>query len=453
MTPPPRDRYLLAAAGAGRIRDAVLALVLEIDAQRTRPAADVVTAALRKHRALTSGERRFVSESVFGMIRQRRRVEEALRLAVAGGGGADTLRPSARGVARYLAYLVLAAGRRPEEAQAELKRSAHGASASMDFARLAEIDAPDVALAVRTSMPDWIAARACELLGADEGAALLAAQNQRAPLCIRANRLRGDRRELARRLAAEEVQTVDTRLAGEGLLCESRASLFTLASFVDGWFEVQDEGSQLVGESVAPPPGGFVIDACAGAGGKTLQLASLMGNRGRIVALDPVASRLEELKRRSRRAGLTNVQALAIARDGELQPEIRRFEGRADRVLVDAPCSGLGVLRRIPESRWRVTEDDVARLAGEQLAILTRFAPLCAVGGRLVYATCSFLREENEEVVTRFLLAHPAFEPVPLKEVLGREKAEQLGDGHTLRLYPHRQGTDAFYAAILRRRV
>jgi 16S rRNA (cytosine967-C5)-methyltransferase len=265
---------------------------------------------------------------------------------------------------------------------------------------------------------------------------------------VRANRLRGGRAELAERLAAIGVPSQPTRLAPDGLVLGTRRNVYELAPFREGWMELQDEGSQLVAELVAPPPRSLVVDACAGAGGKTLALGALLGNRGRLVALDVSANKIAELRRRARRAGLTNVSALSL-RDGEPPPG--RASGAA-RVLVDAPCSGLGVLRRNPETKWRLQPGDLDELRARQRAILESYAPLCAPGGRLVYATCSLLPEENEGQVAAFLDGHPEFEPVTTREILGRERALAIGDGTVLRLLPHVHDTDGFFAAVVRRR-
>jgi 16S rRNA (cytosine967-C5)-methyltransferase len=224
---------------------------------------------------------------------------------------------------------------------------------------------------------------------------------------------------------------------------------FGLSAFRDGLFEVLDEGSQLVADLVAPPPGGRVVDACAGAGGKTLALGAALAGKGRVLALDTDGKKLEELRRRARRAGLTNVEARALGDDptgvAKLSP------GQHDRVLIDAPCSGLGTLRRNPEARWRLTRAAVDSFPARQVALMITYAPLCAVGGRLIYATCAINRDENQGVVERFLAERDDFVAVPAKEIWGRPRAEQLGDGVTLQLYPQRQDTDGFFAAVLRR--
>jgi 16S rRNA (cytosine967-C5)-methyltransferase len=301
--------------------------------------------------------------------------------------------------------------------------------------------------AVRLSYPTWLVELLVEDHGRDEGLALAEAMNRRAPLAIRANTARGTREALVDRLADENVTARPTELAPAGLVCETRINAFALSAFRDGLFEVMDEGSQLVAELVAPPPGGRVVDACAGAGGKTLAIGAALGGKGRLLALDTDGKKLEELRRRARRAGLTNVEARAIKET----PLGLGIKGQFDRVLVDAPCSGLGTLRRNPEARWRLTRATVESFPARQLALLVTYAPLVAVGGRLIYATCTVARAENEKVVERFLAERDDFVPVPVKEIWGRERAERLGDGMTLRLSPNRHDTDGFFGAVLRR--
>jgi 16S rRNA (cytosine967-C5)-methyltransferase len=225
---------------------------------------------------------------------------------------------------------------------------------------------------------------------------------------------------------------------------------FGLSAFRDGLFEVMDEGSQLVAELVAPPPGGRVVDACAGAGGKTLAIAASMAGKGRLLALDVDGKKLEELRRRARRAGLSNVAARPVGEAGLALPAEARLGGW-ERVLVDAPCSGLGTLRRNPEARWRLTPQAAKAFPARQLALLITYAPLVAVGGRLIYATCTLAEDENDRVVERFCAERDDFVRVPVKEVWGRERGAAVGDGLSLRLLPHVHDTDGFFAAILRR--
>jgi 16S rRNA (cytosine967-C5)-methyltransferase len=271
---------------------------------------------------------------------------------------------------------------------------------------------------------------------------------------VRANRRKGDRAALAAWLGDLGIATHPTEIARDGLVIETRRNVYEMEPFRAGWMELQDEGSQLIAELCAPPPRGRVVDACAGAGGKTLALAALLDNQGRVTALDPSERKLEELKRRARRAGLSNVRALAVPGEGPLPEAVRAAAppGSADRVLVDAPCSGTGVLKRNPETRWRLAEREVAALSALQSRLCARFAELVAPGGRLIYATCSLLDCENREVAARFLAAHPGFEPVPAKEILGKPRALLLGDGDVLELSPDRTETDGFFAAVFRRR-
>ncbi len=304
--------------------------------------------------------------------------------------------------------------------------------------------------AVRLSYPTWLVERLVNDLGPSAGLAACAAMNERAPMALRVNTVKISREALIDRLAEENVVARPTALAPAGVILETRVNAFGLSAFRDGLFEVMDEGSQLVAELVAPPPGGRVVDACAGAGGKTLAIAAAMGGKGRLLALDVDGRKLEELRRRARRAGLSNVTARAINDEARLPDEARL--GGWDRVLVDAPCSGIGTLRRNPEARWRLTPQAIAGFPARQLALMVTYAPLCAVGGRLIYATCTILEHENEKVVERFLAERPDFVRVPVKEIWGRELGEKVGDGLTLRLLPQTHDTDGFYAAVLRRK-
>jgi 16S rRNA (cytosine967-C5)-methyltransferase len=230
-----------------------------------------------------------------------------------------------------------------------------------------------------------------------------------------------------------------------------RAPLFKTRCFSEGLFEVQDEGSQLLALLVEPKRQEMVADFCAGAGGKTLELAALMDNSGSVYAFDVSGKRLDRLKPRLARAGLHNVRAVVI--DDERDPRVRRLESKFDRVLVDAPCSGTGTLRRSPDIKWRTI--DLERLVSTQRAILAAAARLVKPGGRLVYATCSLLAEENDAVTDDFLAAHPDFAPLTAADILARRQIElpAVTTGPALRLLPHRHRTDGFYALAMERRA
>jgi 16S rRNA (cytosine967-C5)-methyltransferase len=276
--------------------------------------------------------------------------------------------------------------------------------------------------------------------------------NQRAPLTVRANTLEGTRDELRQRLQREGVTATPTAYSPWGLVLDGHANAFALQAFRDGLFEIQDEGSQLIALAVGARPGQKVIDACAGAGGKTLALAMEMHNRGEIAALDVDEGRLEEARRRARRDGVHNVRTRVVPADpAEADAVVAPLAG-ADRVLVDAPCSGLGTLRRKPDARWRLQPSDPERFAGLQLELARRHAALVKPGGRFVYATCAIGRTENDDVAERLAREVPGLAPLPAAQALGAELAAALGaDGHVVKLYPHRHGTDGFFIACFRR--
>ena len=431
---------------ASRLTGGARALTLEIAAEARAEwgfASDLIARAFRAHRELSSSDRRLCSETVYGLIRMDRRLGAILEELTS----VTALAPHARDELKLLVYEARS-GIPVEALAAETKRlsrepidlsQALGDEAGLSGRRGLEREA------VRLSYPTWMLEMFVEDHGHDEALALAEAMNRRAPLAIRANTARGTREALVGRLADEQVVARPTELAPAGLVCETRMNAFALTAFRDGLFEVMDEGSQLVADLVAPPPGGRVVDACAGAGGKTLAIGAALGNKGRTLALDTDGKKLEELRRRARRAGLTNVEARPVG-EGPLD-----VKGQFDRVLVDAPCSGLGTLRRNPEARWRLTRATVETFPARQVGLLVTYAPLVAVGGRLIYATCTVARSENDLVIERFLAERDDFVPVPVKEIWGRERAEKLGDGMTLRLSPNRHDTDGFFAAVLRR--
>ncbi|HLL24604.1 MAG TPA: RsmB/NOP family class I SAM-dependent RNA methyltransferase, partial [Kofleriaceae bacterium] len=273
---------------------------------------------------------------------------------------------------------------------------------------------------------------------------------QRAPMTVRANLLQGDRTTLAKDLG---IATTPGAWSDTALIVEGRTNLWSLDAFKRGAMEAQDEGSQLLADLAtanltSEKP--LVIDLCAGAGGKTLAIAARLGNRGRIIATDVDAKKLEELRRRARRAGVSNAQALHLE-GGQWPDALAAQHGKADVVFVDAPCSGIGALRRNPEARWRLREADLATFATRQREILAGAARLLAPGGRLVYGTCTLLSVENRDVVEATRLARPELVDVPLAEIVG-ERARTLGvDELSFTVAPDTHGTDGFFARVLRR--
>lgn len=439
------DRQLAAQImQGGRLR----ALVLELW-QRTRMdwgfVTDRLAVTFRKETWIGAHERRFVSETLYGLVRHLRRVDFAVDRG-------RKVRQAPRDLERLLALLVLERLVEPSRAAEVVPELDWGAVAAADDA-IAKIRELPARIALAASLPDWLAARLHADWG-DQLEPLARALNQRAPMTIRANLLVGDRDALAAELAKDGLATHPGAWSNTALVVDSRTNLFALPAFQRGALEAQDEGSQLLAELADPAsraqpdslhsrPGKLVVDYCAGAGGKTLAIAARLGNRGRIFATDIDEHKLEELRKRARRAGVTNVQTMPVD-DRRLDP----VRGKADVVLVDAPCSGIGALRRNPEARWRLREADLAGFAAKQREILAAAAQLAAPDGRIVYATCTLLRVENQDVVA----ALPDLEPVALHTLLGDDRARALGDGDVLAVTPHRHGTDGFFAQILRRR-
>lgn len=297
--------------------------------------------------------------------------------------------------------------------------------------RLAELErerAPE-ALAIQESIPDWMNEIGIEELRS-HWPRFLRDLNRQAPVILRANSLKCTRDELRARLDEEEGIATDFAYETEcGLILKERRNIFSSPAFKEGWFEVQDGASQQVADLLDAQPGERIIDACAGAGGKTLAIAAHMQNKGKLIALDVSEKKIEELKRRVRRAGIDTVEARLI----ESGKTIKRLEGSADRVLLDVPCSGLGVLRRNPDAKWKLSIEEVVRLRELQAEILNEYSSMVKPGGTLVYATCSILPSENEKQVQAFLKRQPRFKLV-------RER----------HFDPGVNGYDGFYAAVMK---
>lgn len=283
--------------------------------------------------------------------------------------------------------------------------------------------------ALRESIPDWLDELGQEQLG-EAWTATIAALNEQAPVVLRANRLKTTPVDLAAALAEESIGTEP--IANDALLVTERQNLFRTQAFKDGLFEVQDYSSQQAAPALEAEPGMTVVDACAGAGGKSLHLAALMENKGRLLSLDIHDWKLTELKRRARRAGVTNLEPRAITSS----KIIKRLTAKADRVLLDVPCSGLGVLRRNPDAKWKLYPDAIARVLQEQQQILSGYSRMVRPGGKLVYATCSVLPQENGDQVRRFL---------------GAEAGEGWALEHEHSYLPQRDGYDGFYVSRLAR--
>ena len=315
--------------------------------------------------------------------------------------------------------------------------------------RMKDIDRSLLHKSLRTNMPKWLWEKLVEQYGEAEALQLADALNTPAPLDLRVNALKADRDKVIAQLAEAPIKATATPFAPLGLRVLRKPQLQNLPLFKEGAIEVQDEGSQVLAQILGARRGEMVVDFCAGAGGKTLALGAQMRNTGRLYAFDVSEKRLAKLKPRLARSGLSNVHPVAIAH--ERDAKIKRLAGKIDRVLVDAPCSGMGTLRRNPDVKWRQPVEAIAEMHEKQVSILDGAARLVKAGGRLVYATCSLLREENDAVAEQFIAGHPDFQLVPMSQVLAEQKID-LEMGDYLKLLPHKHHTDGFFAAVFERK-
>jgi 16S rRNA (cytosine967-C5)-methyltransferase len=315
--------------------------------------------------------------------------------------------------------------------------------------RTAQIDRSKLPLAMRANLPPWLLEKLVARDGEAGALAMAEALNQPAPLDLRVNAIKSNRDAVMTELLAAPILCEATPYSPLGLRVKKKPALQNLPLFKDGAIEVQDEGSQLLAHIVGVKRGEMIVDFCAGAGGKTLALGAGMRNTGRLYAFDVSEKRLAKLKPRLARSGLSNVHPVLIAHENDAK--VKRLAGKIDRVLVDAPCSGLGTLRRNPDMKWRQTVESIAEMHAKQIGILNSAARLVKAGGRLVYGTCSFLNEENEDVVSEFLQANPDFSLVPMREVLEEQKIALEMDDY-LKLLPQLHHTDGFFAAVLVRK-
>lgn len=294
-------------------------------------------------------------------------------------------------------------------------------------------------------LPQWIYDKLAAQMPKSEMQQLVSAMENPAPLVLRTNTLKSSRTRVMAELAA--FNPTITRFSPYGILLQDKTFLAKHKVFTEGLIEVQDESSQLAGLLLNPKRGDMAVDFCAGAGGKTLLLGMLMRNNGRIYAFDINQKRLSNLAPRLARSGLSNVYPQLI--QNEHDNKVKRLHGKIDKVFVDAPCSGLGTLRRSPELKFRQTEAGIQELQAKQLSILNSASRLLKIGGTLVYATCSILRDENEKIIEQFLAANPNFKVVPTSTVL--DSSELINEDGYLHLLPHLHNTDGFFAALLQR--
>lgn len=389
----------------------------------------------RNNRDLGTKERAFVAETVYGVLRR-------LRFLTALTTENDNEEPDARQL--ILAWLLRVQGMSIQKLEGMLNEQ------QKEWALKIKAKSTDnLPLAVQADVRDWLWEKLVNQYGEEEALKIARSMHESATLDLRVNTIKGTRDEVFDKFLAEntsgEKNISKTPYSPTGIRMPLRLNISRHVLFTEGKIEVQDEGSQILAYLVAPKRGQMVADVCAGAGGKTLALGAIMRNTGRLYAFDISEKRLHSLGQRLKRSGLSNLTAQKITNENDLK--LKRLAGKFDRVLVDAPCSGMGTIRRNPDLKWRQTAEDVAELNLLQASILARAAKLVKTGGRLVYATCSLLKEENEAIAEQFLTNHPEFKLLNAAEVLQQQQIN-LDTGEYLKLLPHLHQTDGFFAAV-----
>lgn len=409
-----------------------LAAVALVDVLGNRGPADVkLSWFFKQNRELGTKDRAFVAESVYGVLRRK-----ALLSHLAEGEDPRKL---------LLAWLLRVQGHSLRELDGALNKQ------QLEWAHAIKAVSTDaLPPAVQADLPEWLWQWLSAQYGEAEALIIARSMHQPAPLDLRVNLIKATREEVQAKLASENTEITPTPYSPQGLRMTQKMNISRHPWFMEGKFEVQDEGSQLLAHLVAPRRGQMVADFCAGAGGKSLALGAIMRNSGRIYAFDVSEKRLLNLGQRLKRSGLSNLHSQLITSEND--PKLKRLDGKFDRVLVDAPCSGLGTLRRNPDLKWRMTEQDLTELVAKQAGILARAARLVKPGGRLVYATCSLLQQENEQQAQAFLSAHPQFVLLPAGPLLAQQQVA-LDTGDFLQLLPHKHQTDGFFAAVFEKIV
>jgi len=389
----------------------------------------------RNNRELGTKERAFVAESVYGVLRRLRYLSTVTANEESDPDDARKL---------VLAWLLRVQGMSLRELEPVLSEQQKEWAVTIKAKKT-----DDLPLAVQADVRDWLWDKLVAQYGEKEALIICRSMFEQATLDLRVNTIKGNREEVLKKMLTENTsneQTIAvTPISPIGIRMPNRLGISKHVLFTEGKIEVQDEGSQLLSYLVAPKRGQMVADLCAGAGGKTLAIGALMKNTGRLYAFDVSEKRLHNLGQRLKRSGLSNLHAQVIS--SETDPKLKRLNGKFDRVLVDVPCSGLGTLRRNPDLKWRQTEQDVLELSQKQTNILARAAKLTKAGGRLIYGTCSLLRDENEAIAEAFLRAHSDFKLIPANQILAQQQIS-LDTGDYLKLLPHLHGTDGFFAAV-----
>lgn len=404
-----------------------------------KPADHLIDLFFRDRRYLGSHDRRFIAETFYALLRHKRRVEWIV------SGVSERQKKT---LLMIVAVLLLEKRYTVQQLSDEniLPSDVLG-QLSVNVDILPDSITYEEKIALEFSFQDWMVQEWGQQFGIAETQQLCRTLNTQAPITLRVNTLKASVDECRKSLEEEGVDSIRTEFSPFGLHIPKRINVFQLETFRKGFFEVQDEGSQLLALLVNPKPRAKVIDACAGGGGKSLAMAALMHNRGEIFSLDIHDFRLKELKKRIKRAGVDTIRMRTVHEHAS-PPDLHNS---ADFVLVDAPCSGTGTIRRNPGIKWSVTPAMVHQLHTKQKKILTNYAQCTKVGGVIVYATCSLMKQENQDVVEEFLEEHSNITLIDPKESLSRFHLENLANNGYVQLLPHVHGTDGFFAAVMRR--
>lgn len=315
-------------------------------------------------------------------------------------------------------------------------------------------DTSPQSLSWRYAFPLWMTEKLLETRSPDEVAALYHAMNTPAPVTLRVNTMKITREALQEKLRSEGIEVRKGYLSPDALYCEERRNVMQTEVFKQGLFEIQDEGSQIISRLLNPKPGQKVLDACAGGGGKTLHLATLMRGQGKVFAFEKYEKRFGNIRERIRRSGLQNIE---LVRPEQFEQFEKRFGGKLDAILIDAPCTGSGTVRRNPDLKLRLTKEALQKMVQVQLEVLSRYAPLLKEGGTAVYATCSIFEDENERIVETFLNRYASFKLIsPEEQLKASQTTKELAaliarvqQAPYLKLLPHQDETDGFFAAVL----
>lgn len=454
MRPPKPDAHPHGAADRrlGRIHDRVIDALSRVEGGL--PADRALSEIFKAARDLGSRERHEIGDVVYGVLRERRKIDDLLRRAAKSERRSlDLVDPPLLNRVRVLVFLAMQG-----EALASLEardgyatKRLPGVLSRIVKGRVTPSKLTGVEkIGVEHSLPTFIAEALAEAFGEERTAVIGEALSMRAPVTLRVNASRTTREEILARIAEDfDVEASPTTMAPHGIVLSRAIDLYGWEPYKDGLVELQDEGSQLIALALGAKDAKSVLDACAGAGGKSLAIAA--ESDARIIALDPDAKKLKSLEQRRSRAGAERISA----KKGELETLGDEHRGKYDRVLVDAPCTGTGTVRRHPDLKWRLTPSDVTREVARQKHLVTSAAATLRPGGMLVYATCSVLKEENEDVIQHAIVHDARLEPVPLEETLGEALAARLGATFEARIGPGPGplGPDGFYIALLRRKA